>query len=171
MGNQKSLVITAYGHDKTVDKIAVSSFDRPDAYSGYPDDSNAKRYCDAVNSLQLKDNSWIFAKIISENTQYALTMFPLMKFEVILEMDDRAIQKVLREADTRDIAKALKGAAESVQEKIFSNMSNRAAQMLKEDMKYLGRVRAGDIEASREKITGIISYLEDTGEIIIPGGV
>jgi flagellar motor switch protein FliG len=171
MGGRKTLVITAYGHDKTVDKIAVSSFDRPDAYSGYPDDSNAERYCGAVNSLELKGDSWIYAKIISENTQYALDVFSLANFEVLLEMDDRAIQRVLREVDTRDLAKALKGAAESVQEKIFANMSNRAAQMLKEDMQCMVRVRAGDVEACREKIVSVINYLESTGEIIVRGGV
>jgi hypothetical protein len=167
MNNAKELVITAYGHDRTIDKISVSAFESPGSPSGYGGDSNAKRYRDAINSLELKGASWVFARTVTENTQYTLDALIPLRFDVILTLDDRAIQKVLRETDAADIAKALKGAAEPVQKKIFNNMSARAAQMLKEDMEYMGPVRTDDVRESREKIIAIIRRLEQTGEIIL----
>jgi hypothetical protein len=167
MSNRKSIVVTAYGHDKTVDKIAVSSFDGPGCHSDSPGDLNARRYCDAINSLELKDNFWVLAKIVSEYTQYGLDAFIPLQFGVILTLDDLAIQKMMREIDSQDLAKALKGAVDSIREKIFRNMSAMAAQMLKEDMEYMGPVAVNDIRRSREKILNIIHHLEQTGEIIV----
>jgi lysine/ornithine N-monooxygenase len=166
MGSERSMVITAYGHDKTIDKISVSSFDIPDVHSAYSVNSNAQRYCDAINGLELKDNTWIFAQIVSENTPYTLDAFSPPQFDVFLTLDDRSIQKVLRETDSQDLAKALKGAAEPVKEKIFNNMSERAIQMIKEDMEYMGPVRTSNVKESQEKIVSIIRHLEQTGEII-----
>ncbi|MDR3123796.1 MAG: hypothetical protein LBU16_08485 [Treponema sp.] len=93
MSNRKTIVVITYGHGETVDKIAVSSFDGPDCHSDSPDDSNARRYRDAINNLELKNNSWVLANIVSENTQYGLDAFVPMQFEVILSLDDRSIQK------------------------------------------------------------------------------
>jgi len=92
----------------------------------------------------------------------------LFPFDDIVKLDDRAILKVMREVDTVELAKALKGADAKVQDKIFYNMSKRAASMLKEDMEYIGPVRVRDIEESRRKIISIIRYLEHKGEIDIP---
>jgi len=88
-------------------------------------------------------------------------------FEDIVMLDDRAIQKVMREVDSQDLAKAIKGARTDVQDKIFRNMSRRAADMLKEDMEYMGPVRLKDVEEAQQKIVVIIRHLEDTGEIVI----
>jgi flagellar motor switch protein FliG len=88
-------------------------------------------------------------------------------FEDIVMLDDRAIQKVLREVDTQELAKALKAVDTEVQDKIFRNMSKRAAGMLKEDMEYMGPVRLKDVEEAQQKIVSIIRHLEDTGEIVI----
>ena len=88
-------------------------------------------------------------------------------FEDIVMLDDRAIQKVLREVDTQELAKALKAVDTEVQDKIFKNMSKRAAGMLKEDMEYMGPVRLKDVEEAQQKIVSIIRHLEDTGEIVI----
>jgi flagellar motor switch protein FliG len=88
-------------------------------------------------------------------------------FEDIVMLDDRAIQKVLREVDTQELAKALKSVDTEVQDKIFRNMSKRAAGMLKEDMEYMGPVRLKDVEEAQQKIVSIIRHLEDTGEIVI----
>jgi len=91
-------------------------------------------------------------------------------FEDIVLLDDRSIQKVLRQVDGQELAKALKGVDQEVQEKIFKNMSKRAASMLKEDMEYMGPVRLKDVEESQQKIVSIIRHLEETGEIIISRG-
>jgi flagellar motor switch protein FliG len=91
-------------------------------------------------------------------------------FEDVVLLDDRSIQKVLREVDGQEIAKALKGVDSEVQEKIFKNMSKRAATMLKEDMEFMGPVRIKDVEEAQQKIVSIIRHLEETGEIIISRG-
>jgi flagellar motor switch protein FliG len=88
-------------------------------------------------------------------------------FEDIVMLDDRAIQKVMREVDSQELAKALKSVDTEVQDKIFRNMSKRAAGMLKEDMEYMGPVRLKDVEESQQKIVSIIRHLEDTGEIVV----
>ena len=86
-------------------------------------------------------------------------------FEDIVMLDDRAIQKVLREVDVSEMAKALKSVDTEVQDKIFRNMSKRAATLLKEDMEYMGPIRMKDVEESQQKIVSIIRKLEEQGEI------
>jgi flagellar motor switch protein FliG len=88
-------------------------------------------------------------------------------FEDIVMLDDRSIQKVLREVDQQELSKALKSVDTEVQDKIFRNMSKRAAQMLKEDMDFMGPIRLKDVEESQQKIVSIIRHLEDTGEIVV----
>ncbi|MDR2718470.1 MAG: flagellar motor switch protein FliG [Treponema sp.] len=88
-------------------------------------------------------------------------------FEDIVMLDDRSIQKVMREVDSQELAKALKSVDTEVQDKIFKNMSKRAATMLREDMEYMGPVRLKDVEEAQQKIVSIIRHLEDTGEIVI----
>ena len=88
-------------------------------------------------------------------------------FEDIVMLDDRSIQKVMREVDSQELAKALKSVDTEVQDKIFRNMSKRAAGMLKEDMEYMGPIRLKDVEEAQQKIVSIIRHLEDTGEIVI----
>jgi len=91
-------------------------------------------------------------------------------FEDIMLLDDRAIQRVLREVENKDIAVALKGANEEVQNVIFKNLSQRLAAMIKEDMEYMGPVRMKDVEEAQQKIVGVIRKLEDAGEIVISRG-
>jgi len=91
-------------------------------------------------------------------------------FEDIIKMDDRSIQLVLREVDSKDLAVALKGSSEDVAAKIKKNMSKRAAQMLEEEMAFLGPVRLRDVEDAQQRIVNIIRRLEDSGEIIISRG-
>jgi flagellar motor switch protein FliG len=88
-------------------------------------------------------------------------------FEDIVMLDDRAIQKVLREVDTSELAKALKSVDTEVQDKIFRNMSKRAATLLKEDMEYMGPIRMKDVEEAQQKIVSIIRKLEESGEIVV----
>ena len=91
-------------------------------------------------------------------------------FEDILLLDDRAIQRVLRDVANDDLAIALKSANEQVQNAIFNNMSKRLAIMIKEDMDFMGPVRMKDVEEAQQKIVNIIRKLEDAGEIIISRG-
>lgn len=91
-------------------------------------------------------------------------------FEDILLLDDRAIQRVLRDVDNNDLSIALKGANEEVQNVIFKNMSKRLSAMIKEDMEYMGPVRMKDVEEAQQKIVGVIRKLEDSAEIVISRG-
>lgn len=91
-------------------------------------------------------------------------------FEDIVTLDDRSIQKVLREVDTKDLALALKTASEDVASRVYKNMSKRAADMLKEDIEFMGPVRLRDIEEAQQKIVATIRRLEEAGEIIISRG-
>ena len=91
-------------------------------------------------------------------------------FEDILLLDDRAIQRVLRDVDNNDLGIALKGANEEVQNAIFKNLSKRLSAMIKEDMEYMGPVRMKDVEEAQQKIVNIIRKLEDSGEIVTSRG-
>lgn len=91
-------------------------------------------------------------------------------FENILSLDDKTIQRVLRDVDNNDLGVALKGANEEVQNIIFNNISKRLAAMIKEDMEFMGPVRMRDVEEAQQKIVSIIRKLEDTGEIVIARG-
>jgi len=91
-------------------------------------------------------------------------------FEDILSLDDRAIQRVLRDVDNGTLALALKGATEEVQNVILNNLSKRLAVMIKEDMEYMGPVRMKDVEEAQQKIVNIIRKLEDSAEIVIARG-
>ena len=87
--------------------------------------------------------------------------------EDIVMLDDSSIQKVLREVNSEELAKALKIVDTEVQDKIFRNMSKRAASMLKEEMEYMGPTRLKDVEEAQQKIVSIIRHLEDNGDIVI----
>ncbi|MBO4988312.1 MAG: flagellar motor switch protein FliG [Lachnospiraceae bacterium] len=91
-------------------------------------------------------------------------------FEDILLLDDRAIQRVLHDVDNNDLALALKGSNEQVQQAIFNNLSKRLAAMIKEDMEFMGPVRMKDVEEAQQKIVNIIRKLEDSAEIVISRG-
>jgi flagellar motor switch protein FliG len=88
-------------------------------------------------------------------------------FEDIVMLDDRSIQKVMREVDSQELAKALKSVDPVVQDKIFRNLSKSAAAMIKEDMEYMGPIRLKDVEESQQRFVSVIRRLEDNGEILI----
>ena len=88
-------------------------------------------------------------------------------FEDLVWCDQTAIERIIRELDAVDLAMALRGAGSEVRKKIFSGMSGRAAEMLREDMGFMGPVRTADIVAAQEKIVKVARKLEETGDIII----
>ena len=94
----------------------------------------------------------------------------LFVFEDIIRLDDRSLQRVLREVDMKELGLALKGATEDLRTKFFKNMSKRAAEMLQEDMDYMGPVRVKDVEESQQKVVNIVRGLEEQGEIVIASG-
>jgi flagellar motor switch protein FliG len=94
----------------------------------------------------------------------------LFVFEDVIGLDDRSLQRVLREVDIKDLSLALKGATEELRQKFFKNMSKRASEMLLEDMQFMGPVRVRDVEEAQQKIVNVIRALEDAGEIVIARG-
>ncbi|MDR0653023.1 MAG: flagellar motor switch protein FliG, partial [Synergistaceae bacterium] len=94
----------------------------------------------------------------------------LFMFDDIGGMDDRSLQRVLREVDLKDLGLALKGASEDLRQKFFKNMSKRAADMLKEDMDFMGPVRVRMVEEAQQKIVNVVRSLEEAGEIVIARG-
>ncbi len=90
-------------------------------------------------------------------------------FEDILLVDDRGVQKLLRKIETMELAIALKAASEEVKEKIFKNMSERAGEMLQEEIEDMGPVRMKEVTDSQQNITHIIQEMETKGELIIAG--
>src|SRR5262245_11057904 len=90
-------------------------------------------------------------------------------FEDILKVNDKGIQAVLKEVDNSELSLALKTASPDLQEKIFKNMSERAAQLIKEDMQYMGPVRVSDVESAQQRVVDIVRRLEEAGEVVIEG--
>ncbi|HHY95930.1 MAG TPA: flagellar motor switch protein FliG [Firmicutes bacterium] len=92
-------------------------------------------------------------------------------FEDIVSLDDRSVQRVLRDVDlNRDLPMALKVSSEEVRQKVFRNLSKRAVESLKENMDYLGPVRLREVEEAQQKIVNVIRRLEEEGEIVIARG-
>jgi flagellar motor switch protein FliG len=91
-------------------------------------------------------------------------------FEDILTLDSRSIQRFLKEIDNNQLAIALKGAGDDVKNIIFANMSKRMAEIIREDMDFMGPVRLRDVEEAQQKIVNVIRRLEEIGEIVISRG-
>ena len=90
-------------------------------------------------------------------------------FEDILLLDDRGIQSVLKEIENNELSLALKTASEEMKDKVFRNMSERAASMIKEEMEYMGPVRLSDVEGAQQRSVDVVRRLEDAGEIVLQG--
>lgn len=126
---------------------------------------------DILNSVDRGTEKHIMETLEIEDPELADEIRKKMfVFEDILSLDDRAIQRVLRDVDNSDLAIALKGSAEEVQGVIFKNLSSRLAAMIKEDMEFMGPVRMKDVEEAQQKIVNIIRKLEDAAEIVISRG-
>ena len=91
-------------------------------------------------------------------------------FEDIIMLDDRSLQLVLREVDTKDLSLAMKATSDEVAEKIYKNMSKRAADMLREEISYMGPVKIRDVEEAQTKVVNVIRTMEDKGQIVIVRG-
>ena len=120
-------------------------------------------------SLQLSqtdyDNFFAINPLLAMNVEYYN-----INLSFITNLDDRAVQKWLREADQSDLAKALRGADDEVRDKVFRNMSRRAAAMLQEDMDFMGPVRRKDIIEAQKKLVNILFMLNEEGSIVMSAG-
>ena len=130
-----------------------------------------KALVDLLNRVDRQTERLILDSLNENNPEMAETVKNMMfVFEDIVQLDDRAIQAILKEVDVKELATALKGVSQEVQEKIFGNMSERAMNMLKEDMEFMGPVKLRSVEESQQKIVATIRRLEESGEISIGRG-
>ena len=91
-------------------------------------------------------------------------------FEDIVMIDDRSIQRILRDVDNKDLSLSLKATPKEVADKVFKNMSTRAADMLREEIEFMGPVKIRDVEEAQQRIVNVIRNLEDKGEIVVARG-
>ncbi len=149
--------------ERVLDK-KLSSLSQED----YTSAGGVESIVDIINLVDRTTEKYIIETLEEEDPELAEEIKKRMfVFEDIVMLDDRAIQRVLREVDSPELAKALKAVDAEVQEKIFRNMSKRAAALLKEDMDYMGPTRRKDVEETQQKIVAVIRKLEESGDIVI----
>ncbi len=124
-----------------------------------------------LNSVDRGTEKFIMETLEIQNGELAEEIRKRMfVFEDIINLDSVSIQRFIREIENNELSVACKGAAEEVQDVIFANMSKRMAEMLKEEMEFMGPVRLRDVEEAQQKIVNVIRKLEEAGEIIIARG-
>lgn len=130
----------------------------------------AKAVAEILNRVDRTAEKQIFEGLEPANPQLAEEIRRLMfTFDDLARLDDRSMQRLLKEVDQKDLARALKAASENVANKIFGNLSERAQNMLRQEIEYLGPVRLRDVEDAQGKIVRIVRALEEAGEIVVMG--
>jgi len=130
-----------------------------------------KSVVEIINRVDRSTEKTIMEALEIQDPELAEEIKKLMfVFEDVVLLDNRSVQRVLREVESQDLALALKGASSEVAEKIFSNMSSRASEMLREDIEFMGPVRLRDVEEAQQRIVNVIRRLEEMGEIVIARG-
>ena len=129
-----------------------------------------KAVAEVLNRADRSTEKSILEALEEENPEVADEVKKLMfVFEDIIMIDERGIQSILKEVDNKELALALKTASDELKEKIFNNMSKRAAEGIKEEMEYMGPVRLKNVEEAQQNIVAIVRRLEEAGEIVIGG--
>lgn len=126
---------------------------------------------DILNSVDRTTEKFIMEAMEMEEAELAEEIRQKMfVFEDIINLDSVYVQRFIRDVDNKDLAIALKVAKDELKDLIFSNMSKRMAEMIKEDMEFMGPIRLKEVEEAQQKIVAIIRRLQDTGEIVIARG-
>jgi flagellar motor switch protein FliG len=129
-----------------------------------------KVVADILNLIETSAEKHIMQTMESEDADLASEIKNMMfVFEDLILLDDRSIQRLLKEVETKDLAISLKAASEEIKKKIFANVSDRVATMIKEEMEFLGPMRLSDVEAAQQKIVESIRRLEEEGQVVISG--
>ena len=130
-----------------------------------------KAIVEVLNRVDRTTEKSIIETLEVDNPELAEEIKRLMfVFEDIVQLDDRSLQRVLRDVDTKDLSLALKGTQSEVAEKVYRNMSKRAADMLREELEFMGPVKIRDVEEAQQKVVNVIRALEDKGEIVVSRG-
>ncbi|HBV96602.1 MAG: flagellar motor switch protein FliG [Peptococcaceae bacterium BICA1-7] len=130
-----------------------------------------KTLVNILNRVDRSTEKTILEELETNDPELADEIRKLMfVFEDIIKLHDVAIQRVLREVEQKDLAKAMRGSNEEVAERIYKNMSKRAADMLREEIQFMGPVRLRDVEEAQQRIVQVIRRLDEAGEIIVARG-
>ena len=151
-----------------IEKVLESHIDLSESTSKL---GGVKTAAEVLNMVGQRFEKHILSGIAQDDAELAVEIKNLMfVFEDIINLDDRSIQKVLKEVENRELAMALKACSEELKEKILANMSKRAAEMIQEELEYMAPVRLREVEEVQQRIVDIIRKLEDEGEIVVSAG-
>ncbi len=149
--------------EKVVDEIAGFSMSQSISKIGGP-----QALASILNKTNVGLSKELLEKLEQQNPEISSEVKRLMfLFEDIVHIQDKDIQRILREVDRKDLALALKIAEDKLKEKFFRNMSERASDLLKEELQYMGMVKLKEVESAQAKIIDVVKELEDNGEITI----
>lgn len=130
----------------------------------------AKSIAEILNLIESAAEKNILQAIEAENPDLAAEIKNMMfVFDDLILLDDRSVQRLLKEVETKDLAISLKAASDEVKNKIFANVSERVAVLIKEEMEFMGPMRLSDVEAAQQRIVETIRRLEEEGQIVIAG--
>jgi flagellar motor switch protein FliG len=130
----------------------------------------AKAVAEILNMASRTAEKTILADLEKRNPELATEIKNLMfTFDDLSLLDDRSIQRLMRDVDTKDLSMSLKAANDDLKTAILRNMSERAAKLIEEELEFMGPVRLKDVEESQMKIVDIVRTLEEDGEIVISG--
>jgi flagellar motor switch protein FliG len=151
--------------EHVVDQIAESTLSQNLATQG-----GAQLVANILNKSNNATAKALLENIEELDANLAMEIKRLMfLFEDIILIDDKGIQRILRDVDKRDLAMALKVSDEKIQQKIFKNMSERAAAVVREELDFMGSVKLKEVESAQMRIVDVIKMLEDQDEIQIGG--
>ena len=149
--------------EKVVDEIAGFTMSQELSKIG-----GTKSLAGILNKSSISFSKEILSKLEAQDAEIALEVKRLMfLFEDIVHIQDKDIQRILREVDRKDLGLSLKVADDKLKQKIFTNMSERAAELLKEEIQYMGMVRLKEVEAAQGRIIDVLKALEESGEIAL----
>lgn len=153
---------------KEIEQTLTSHFDQSSA--GMSASGGAKAIAEILNLIDTTAEKNILQSLEADDPDLAAEVKNMMfVFDDLILLDDRSIQRLLKEVETKDLAIALKAASDEVKQKIFVNVSERVAVMIREEMEFMGPTRLSDVEAAQGRIVESVRRLEEEGQIIISG--
>ena len=188
--DQAAMILTALPADKQADvakRIAEMDRTSPDVIrevervlerklsslvtQDFTTAGGVKAIVEILNRVDRTSEKAIIETLEVDNPELTEEIKKLMfVFEDIVMIDDRSIQRILRDVDNKDLSLSLKATPKEVADKVFKNMSSRAADMLREEIEFMGPVKIRDVEEAQQRIVNVIRNLEDKGEIVVARG-
>lgn len=151
--------------ERVLERKMASVFSQGFTFAG-----GVKDVAEILNMIERSTEKTIMADLEERDPELADEIARLMfTFDDIIFVDDSGIQKTLREVESKDLALALKASNEEVANKVYKNMSERAREMIKEEIEFMGPVRMKNVEEAQQKIVAVIRRLEESGDVVISG--